>query len=88
MGVLADKGYDSDVIVEEIKNSGAVAIIPPRKNRVDQREYDKEMYKERYKIECLFGFLKHYRRIFSRFEKLASRFQAFLHFIGALQWLK
>ena len=86
--VLADKGYDSDSIIHHIRSCQASVVIPPKKNRVQAREYDKNMYKEHYKIECLFGFLKHYRRLFSRFEKIASRFQAFLHFVGALQWLK
>ena len=86
--VLADKGYDSNSIIDHIKSHKARAVIPPKKNRIQARKYDKNMYKERYKIECLFGFLKHYRRLFSRFEKIAARFQAFLHFVGALQWLK
>jgi len=86
--LLADKGYDSNAIIGHVEASGAFSVIPPKKNRVVHRDYDKNVYKERHKIECLFGFLKHYRRLFSRFEKLASRFQAFLHFIGALQWLK
>jgi len=86
--LLADKGYDSNEIVDYVKSIGATVVIPPKKNRRAHREYDKEIYKERHKIECLFGFLKHYRRLFSRFEKIASRFQAFLHFVGALQWLK
>jgi transposase len=86
--LLADKGYDTDEIVAVVAESEALCVIPPKKNRKIQREYDQEIYKERHKIECLFGFLKHYRRIFSRFEKIASRFQAFLHFAAALQWLK
>ena len=69
-------------------NTQAIVIIPPKKNRIIQREYDKELYKERHKPKCLFGFLKHYRRLFVRFEKLKSRLQAFLHFVAALQWLK
>lgn len=86
--LLADKGYDSDAIVNYVESRGAVAVIPPKRNRKIQREYDKELYKERHKIECRFGFLKHYRRLFSRFDKIASRFLAFLHFIAAIQWLK
>jgi transposase len=86
--LLADKGYDTDEIVSHVTEASARCVIPPKKNRKCQREYDKELYKERHKIECLFGFLKHYRRLFSRFEKIASRFQAFLHFAAALQWLK
>ena len=86
--LLADKGYDSDSIVKHAISDGAIAVIPPKKNRKIRRKYDRNLYKERYKIECLFGFLKHYRRLFSRFDKLASRLQAFLHFVAALQWLK
>jgi transposase len=86
--LLADKGYDSNAIVEHAISDGAIAVIPPKKNRKIRRKYDKHLYKERHKVECLFGFLKHYRRLFSRFEKLASRFKAFLHFVAAIQWLK
>jgi transposase len=69
-------------------NCGMIAHIPPRKNRLEERLYDTELYKERHKVECLFGFLKHYRRLFSRFDKLKQNFTAFLHFIAALQSLK
>ena len=86
--LLADKGYDSDAILDHVKKADAMAIIPPKRNRKIQRDYDKEIYKERHKVECLFGFLKHYRRIFSRFDKIASRFQAFLHFAAAIIWMR
>ena len=86
--MLADKGYDSDAIRAFAGNQGMESHIPPRKNRVELRIYDKELYKERHKIECLFGFVKHYRRIFSRFDKTKRCFRAFLHFAAALQWLK
>jgi transposase len=88
LALLADKGYDSNEILEYCERNNTTAVIPPKKNRRVTRIYDKHLYKERHKIECLFGFLKHYRRLFSRFEKLASRFSAFLHFVAALQWLK
>jgi transposase len=39
-------------------------------------------------VECFIGKIKHYRRIFSRFEKLASSYLGFLHFVGALIWLR
>ena len=86
--LLADKGYDTDAIVAHVTEEGAKVVIPPKKNRVEQRAYDEDLYKERHKIECLFGFFKHYRRLFSRFEKVVARFQAFLHFAAALQWIK
>jgi transposase len=86
--LLADKGYDANAIIEYVEAQGGVAVIPPKSTRLVQRAYDKELYQERHKIECTFGFLKHYRRLFSRFEKIAARFSAFLHFVAALQWLK
>jgi transposase len=86
--VLADKGYDASVIVEAIESMGAIAVIPSKNNALIPRMIDTELYKERHKIECLFGFLKHYRRLFARFDKLKTRFSAFLHFAATLQWLK
>jgi len=86
--LLADKGYDSDTIRIFARENRMLPQIPPRKNRLKTRPYDEHLYKERHKIECLFGFLKHYRRLFSRFDKLKRNFTAFLHFIAALQWLK
>ena len=86
--VLADKGYDTDAIIAAIEKTGGIAVIPPKANRKIKREYDAELYKERHKIECLFGFLKHYRRLFARFEKTKTRLEAFLYFVAALQWLK
>ena len=86
--LLADKGYDSDTIRDFATKKGMSPQIPPRANRKEERIYDKHLYKERHKIECLFGFLKHYRRLFARFDKLKRNFTAFLHFVAALQWLK
>jgi transposase len=86
--VLADKAYDAKYIIDAIKEVAAVPVIKSRKNAIIPRVIDNYLYKERHKIECLFGFLKHYRRIFSRFDKLKQRFNSFLHFAAALQWIK
>ena len=86
--LLADKGCDSDEIRAAAHNCGMITHIPPRRNRLEQRPYDSVLYKERHKVECLFGYLKHYRRLFARFDKSKQNFTAFLHFIAALQWLK
>lgn len=86
--LLADKGYDSDDIRNFARQNGMVPHIPPRDNRLEERPYDKHLYKERHKVECLFGFLKHYRRLFARFDKSKQNFTAFLHFVAALQWIK
>lgn len=86
--LLADKGYDCDELREFVESCGMEAHIPPRSNRLEEKVYDEELYKERHKIECLFGFLKHYRRLFARFDKTKQNFTAFLHFAATLQWLK
>jgi transposase len=49
--VLADKGYDSNAIVQHIVGMGATAVIPPKRNRKQQREFDKMLYKQRNRIE-------------------------------------
>ena len=86
--LLGDKGYDSDAFVQAIQERGMQAVIPPRSNRIAPRECDWFVYKERHLIECFFGKIKHYRRIFSRFEKLARNYMGFIRFVSALIWLR
>ena len=86
--VLADKGYDADTFLQVIREAGAVPVIPPRSHRNNLREYDTHLYRERHLVECFINKVKHYRHIFSRFDKLASRYLGFLSFVGALIWLR
>jgi len=86
--VIGDKGYDSAELIHDIMDIGAVAVIPPRSNRKTPREYDRHLYKERHLVECFINKIKHYRHIFSRFDKLASRYFGFLSFVGTLIWLR
>jgi Transposase and inactivated derivatives len=72
--VLADKSFDSDALVEQIEQSGAVAIIPSRSNRNHPRPYDQHRYKTRNLIERFFNRLKQFRRIAIQYEKLARNF--------------
>lgn len=86
--LLADKGYDADCLINELKSRNVEAVIPPKSNRIEQRACDWWLYKERHLIECFFGKIKQYRRIFSRFEKSAENYLAFLSFVSALCWLR
>ena len=86
--LIADKSYDADSFLDLIIQRGAVPVIPPRANRKQSRDYDDHLYRERHLVECFFNKIKHYRRIFSRFEKLAERYLGFLSFVGALIWLR
>ena len=86
--VIADKGYDSVEFLQFIMSKRAIPVIPPRSNRKTTREYDEYLYRERHLVECFINKIKHYRRIFSRFDKLANRYMGFLSFVSSLVWLK
>ena len=77
--VLADKGYDSDALVEAIEAKGAEVVIPPKSNRKEPRDYDKNLYKERNLVERFMNRIKHYRRVATRYEKTARNFLGFVH---------
>jgi transposase len=66
---------------------GAVAIIPPRKNRNESRDYDRELYKERNLVERLFQKLKQFRRIATRYDRLGRNYQAMLYLASSMIWL-
>jgi transposase len=86
--VIADTAYDADWLLDLIAAMSAIAVIPPRSNRTEPRDYDKHLYKERHLVECFINKLKWYRRVFTRYEKLAQRYAAFVHFAAALIWLR
>ncbi|MEZ5784876.1 MAG: transposase, partial [Rhizobiaceae bacterium] len=85
---LADRAYDSNEIITSFAERGIEPVIPPNPGRIEQRQTDWSLYKERNKIEVMFGFMKHYRRVFFRFEKLYRRFFAFVHFVAACVLLR
>ncbi len=63
-------------------------VIPPNENAKTPREYDTWRYRERHLIKCFIGKVKHFRRIFSRFDKLARRYLGFVQFVSTLIWLR
>ncbi len=85
--VLADKGYDSDAFIEQIANQGGQAVIPPRRNRKEQRDYDEGLYKERNLVERCFLKFKRYRRIATRYERLARNYLSMLCLVSSIIWL-
>jgi transposase len=86
--VIADKGYDSNAFIQHIQERQGTPVIPPRKNGTKPRGYDKHWYRERHLIECFFGNIKHFRHVFSRFDKSAEAFLSFLQFTAILLWIK
>ncbi len=86
--VLADRGYHADDFVAFILDQHATPVLPSMANRKPPRAVDRWPYRERPWVECFMNKIKHFRRLFSRFEKLATRFLGFLNFVCALIWVR
>ena len=76
VALLADKGYDINAIIEYAREAGIEVCIPPKSNRKEQREYDKELYKYRHIVENAFLMLKRWRGIATRYAKNTCSFLA------------
>ena len=74
--LLADKGYDSDAIVAKAESQQMEVVIPPKKNRVEQRAYDQALYRLRHLVENAFLHLKRWRGIATRYAKNTASFLA------------
>jgi transposase len=85
---IADRSYAATHFIELIRQQGAEAVIPPHPRAYVKRAYDRWLYRERHLVECFINKIKHFRRIFARFDKLAGRYLAFVHFACALIWLR
>ncbi|RKE38552.1 transposase [Paraburkholderia sp. BL23I1N1] len=75
--VVADKGYDSDAFVNHIRAARAKAVIPPRSNRKAKRRYSRALYRTRNLVERFFNRIKHFRRVSTRYDKLADSYLVF-----------
>ena len=72
--ILADKGYDADALRRTLRQAGAVPVIPGRITRTKKIAYDKGRYRDRHLIENAFCRLKDFRRVATRYDKLAANF--------------
>ena len=86
--VIADRGYVGAQFIAYVHDQGSEAVIPPHQSAKGKREYDAWLYRERHLVECCINKLKHFRRIFSRFDKLDRAYLGFVHFVCALVWLR
>lgn len=85
---IADKGYDADHLVDRVAKAGAEVVIPPKRNRRVQRDYDADLYKERNRIERFFNKLKQFRRVATRYDKLLANFMGFVKLAAIAIWLR
>src|SRR5262245_17947478 len=72
--LVADKGYDSDALRIQGEKAGMKVVIPPKSNRIVQYQYDKDTYRLRGSVEQCIGKYKEYRRVATRYHKLAAHY--------------
>jgi transposase len=83
--LLADKAFDADTrVIDPLLAAGKTAVIPPRAHRKAQRDFDRELYKQRHLIENFFCALKQFRAIATRYDKRAVNFLAGVYAVSSL----
>ena len=88
LAVVADKAYDSQKVRQQIRDEGALPVIPSRDNAIKKAYCPKRIYRRRHKVENYFCRIKDWRRIATRYDKLARNFLAAAALVGALYWIK
>ena len=86
--VVADRGYDSNAVLDLIRASGAEPAIPSTSQRTVRRSVDMAIYRQRNQVERFFCRLKHFRRVATRFDKLARNFLAAVALASSRLWIK
>ena len=82
--VVADRGYEADSLINSLQEAQTEVVIPAKKNRLEDRPIDENLYKDRNKVERYFNKLKQYRRVATRYEKTATSFAAFIYLASAM----
>ena len=84
--MLADKGFDGDDVRSSLLMRAILPVIPPRANRRDPPSCDFKAYKDRNRIERMFNRIKQFRRIATRYDKLAVNFAAAVALAAIVIW--
>jgi len=86
--LLADKGYDSDAVRQDLRDRGTAPEIPTKRNRKVQHTVNKPLYALRARIECFFSKLKNHRRIATRYDHTSISFLGFV-LLGCIRiWIR
>ncbi len=84
--LLGDRGYDADWLRQALTERGIEPCIPSKINRKVPIPHDRQLYRQRHRIENMFGRLKDWRRIHTRYDKLAANFLGNVHLAAAIMW--
>ncbi|MCY4300490.1 MAG: transposase [Aestuariivita sp.] len=82
--LIGDKAFDSDALLDTLAEHGVKTVIPPKRNRTLPRTFDRDIYRERHRIENFFCKIKEFRAITTRYDKTASRFAAGIYLIAEI----
>lgn len=86
--MIADRGYDANKLRATLKANDTIPVIPGRRNRKRPIQYDERRYKDRWRIEAMFCRLKDFRRVATRYDKLARNFLSAVQLAAAIAfWL-
>ena len=85
---IADRGYDSDAVLALVRQRGSAPHIPSTSRRTVRRSVDPELYRQRSLVERFFCKLKQFRRVATRFDKLARNFLAAVMLASTRIWLR
>ena len=82
--LVADRGYDADDLRRDLRAAGATPVIPGRRTRKRRIRHDAKRYKDRWRTEAAFCRLKDFRRIATRYDKLAANFASALALVAVI----
>jgi transposase len=80
--------FAGQAVIDLVVQTGAEAVLPPHQRAQQPRDDDRWWYRERHLVECFINKIKHFRRVFSRFDTLARRYLGFVQFTSVLIWLR
>ena len=86
--LVADRGYDTNAVLAKAKAQGAEPVIPPKSNRKEPQEYDRDLYKLRHLVENAFLNFKQWRGVATRYAKRAASFLAICQIRALVIWTK
>ena len=86
--LIADRGYDANQLRATLRDQGTIPVIPGRRNRKRAIQYDKCRYTDRWRVEAMFCRLKDFRRVATRYDKLARNYLSAVALAAAIAfWL-